>query len=55
MSPEELEEGLMSLGLKDRQTAHLISELLTENDENEDGKINYNEFISLSGLRGKDR
>lgn len=49
VSPEELEMGLLSLGLKDATTAHMISELLTENDDNEDGKINYNEFIALSG------
>uniref|UniRef100_A0A7S1HDH7 EF-hand domain-containing protein n=2 Tax=Hemiselmis andersenii TaxID=464988 RepID=A0A7S1HDH7_HEMAN len=55
VSPHELEKGLVNLGIKDASHAHLVCELLTSHDGNDDGMINYHEFIALSGLEITDR
>lgn len=46
----ELEQGLEAIGVRDQETAEMLRGLLLDVDENDDGKINYHEFIELSGL-----
>ncbi len=47
---DELERGLISFGLDDYQVAAIMNNLIKDADGNDDGKINYREFVALSGL-----